>query len=106
MMNKKHPGLNTNMDGEIGQGLFRRESSIRTGMKQQWSGMRVNGQSAGRMMYGQVRARLRMPASGWIPWVFATEMNPGRQGINENRLQSRGIRLGRLRLTAWAASLR
>ena len=33
MMNKKHPGLNTNMDGEIGQGLFRRESSIRTTIK-------------------------------------------------------------------------
>ena len=79
------------------QGLYapphpsRRESSIRTGMKQQWSVARVSDQSESRMIYGKVRARLRMPASGWIPWVFKAEMNQRRRGTHENRLQPQGI---------------
>ncbi len=62
-------------------------------MKQQWSVVRVSDQSESRMMYGKVHARLRMPASSSIPWVFKAEMNPGRQGNHENRFQSQGIRL-------------
>ena len=49
------------------------------GLKQQGSVISVSDQSAKRIMNGPVYSCLWMPTSGWILWVFTTEMNQRRQ---------------------------